>query len=364
MYRTEDFELWNVGPGVEAETGPQNRYNIVGRLFSTGEVSRFTYELNGIPERPIFFNATKRRVGRLDRNGDFNIDTIGTEELLAENSIVFRVYRNGSGVTEHTVRFPARSRASTEPRFRLDLSGVEHPQNVGQVIDGRWVVSRDELGRKCLEIRKEDSGLDRIILFGRAEWSTGYEISMKFMVTAWMNPVHNFGAVFKWNPHLGGDGSQLPTQWSTGLAYYYSGSPGLRLRFGVDVYVDDDGVKHGDFVLSERPYSVFRYLLMNLNQAVRLTRRPLSQLVPGVMYLLRVRIHTERYTLTLWKDGRREPRPRLEVPHPPEPLPSGSVGVIAFNCAARVYEYEVTPLQVQAGRSAIHSGAVRSEDSK
>lgn len=344
MYLTEDFELWNAAPGVPAAAGAQSRYNIVGRLFRTGEVSRFTYELNGSPERPIFFNATGRRVGRLDRNGDFNIDTIGTAELLPENSLVFRVYRNGSGVSEHTVRFPAHVTASDEPRFRLELSGVEQPQSVGQVIDGKWRVSRDELGRKCLEIREEDTGLDRIILFGRAEWSTGYEISMKFMVTAWTNPVHNFGAVFKWNPHLEGDGTQLPTQWSTGLAYYYSHSPGLRLRFGVDVYVDGNGVKHGDFVMKERPYSVFRYLLMSLNRVVRFTRRPLSQLVPGVMYRLRVRIHPERYTLTLWKDGRREPRPRLEVTHPLERLPSGSVGVIALRCAVRVYEYEVTPL--------------------
>lgn len=366
MYASEELEVWNLTPGMPVKTGAQAIYNIVGRLKAPETVSRLTYRLNGGPEKPVFFNNTQERTGRLERPGDFNIDTLRLEDLRPDNRLTLQVYRNapasggipGSGDTarvEHekgkavTIDFPACAPPGPQPIFQLKFGEAHLPEQLGQIVDGRWRVSRDEAGEPCLEIQKEDAGYDRIIVFGRHDWTSSYEINATLVVREWTHKFHNVGLLFKWNSHHPGDGSCLPTRWSTGLAYYYSRSLGLRLRFGVDVRYDERGNKLGDNILSEAPLSLWEWRKGQLLKRFFPRRAALPVLKPGIRYHFHLRIHPDQYTLAVWEDGQKQPRPQLAVPHPVERLPRGSVGIIAYHCAVRVYAFQVRPLPAPAG---------------
>ncbi len=344
MYLSDQLEIWNLTPNSPAWGHAQTLFNVAGRLKSPDTVENLLYSLNDYPEKPVYFNRRTERNGRLHHHGDFNIDTILTQELTRHNRLKLRVLDRNSGWSEHEIAFHLLHGSLTEPNFKLDLDGITHPQQVGQIVDGKWRVSRDEADIPCLEIKAEDAGLDRIILFGQHTWGSSYEITARLSVTTWTGIPHNIGLVFKWNPHRRGDGASLPTEWSTGLGYYYSQCPGLRIRFGVNVCRDASGNKIGDYILKEAPLSFWRsYTSRIINRFLPL-KNPLSQISPGAFYRFRMRVDPAEYALTVWVDGQPEPAPQLSVPNPVERLPQGSVGIIAHRCGVRIYEYKVSPL--------------------
>ena len=354
MFETDEFELWNLAPESKVVIGAQRIFNILGRLKHPEKIKRVTYSINSGPERAIFFNYLNNKSERLIRPGDFNIDTILIEDLGPENQINFTL-DIGSEVKKYLIGFSAHTYNGKLPYYRLDLSTANHSYEVGQIVDGKWQWTKDEHSDPCLEILKQDAGHDRIILFGHHDWTSGYEITAKLCVTAWTHITHNVGLLFKWNPHLQGDGTCLPVQWTTGLGYYYSLSKGLRIRLGLNVHIDHTGNKHGDYVLKEKPLSpyyyvkgnilrIYRWLLKLIKVNSQLTFDPFSQVVPGRKYLFRMLIHPEKYALTVWEEGKNEPSPQLKVQKPVEILPKGSVGIIAYNCGVRIYDFKVTPV--------------------
>ncbi|MCI0696561.1 hypothetical protein L0337_31735 [candidate division KSB1 bacterium] len=347
MFSADKLEVWNLTPNSNALVGAQRIFNVVGRLRSPHATIKLLYSLNNGSEKSVWFNANEKRSTRLEYHGDFNIDTIEAADLKPRNRLAFRIVNGAIEQPKYDLIFSTHAILEELPQFRLNLEGVDNPEQVGQIVDGKWRVSRDENHEPCLEILKEDAGLDRIILFGRHDWTTGYEITARICVTAWTTNTHNVGLVFKWNPHLQGDGTHLPSQWSTGLGYYYSRCPGLRIRFGVDVHLDKDGNKLGDHILQEATLSWWRRWVGRFGNKVfykALPRiYPLSQFVPGVQYRLRLIVRPEKYALTVWKNGKKEPHPQVLVLNPIEKLACGSTGVIALNCGVRVYEFNVTP---------------------
>ncbi|MGH7414243.1 MAG: hypothetical protein ACREKJ_08585 [Candidatus Rokuibacteriota bacterium] len=343
MYETDRLEVWNLTPGVTARVGAQAVFNVLGRVKAPGRTEHLWYRLNESPERKVFFNRGPRNAGRLERPGDFNIDTIDPGELKPWNWLRLGILDEAAREEqEYEIGFPCSRLEDGAPRLRLDLEGIAHPQEVGQVVDGKWRVSRDERGRRCLEIRREDAGLDRIIVFGREDWTSSYEVTARLRVTAWTGVLHNVGLLFKWNAHLPGDGTWLPTQWSTGLAYYYSDCPGLRVRFGVDVHEDARGRKVGDYILKEAPLSSWRRWLATGARRVAPSSPWFPQVVAGRDYWFNARIRPDEYTLTVWKDGGRRPSPQVVVEAPTDRLPRGAVGLIAHRCGVRMYEFEVS----------------------
>ncbi|MCG8546160.1 MAG: hypothetical protein MJE12_18335 [Alphaproteobacteria bacterium] len=340
MFATEDLEIWNLTPGGTARTGAQAIFNVAGRVKRFSGGSRLFYSLNGEAEQPVFLGYSPR----FSAPGDFNIDSIDTDALTEENLLEFNLIEEGRS-TRASVRFKTKPFGEQTPTFDLDLEGVQNAEEIGQIIEGHWRVDRDESGRPCLSLRPEDASYDRLIGFGRADWTTGYEIETLFVVNKWTERLYfNAGQIFKWNPHVQGHGESLPTQWSTGLAYYAAKCPGLRLRFGVDVHEDEFGQKQGSYVLQEKPYSAWRrWAGFVRNELIRIGKKPIPQLLPSVPYRIRTRIAPDRYAFTIWEDGSPEPSPQLEVADPPDMLPVGCVGLIACNCALNVYEYRVRP---------------------
>jgi hypothetical protein len=349
VYLSDDLEIWNLTPGVDVFTGPQKVFNVVGCLKSPHKVERLLYSLNGGPERLLFFKPSTNACERLENIGDFNIDTIHVDELKRNNLLTLRLLRPNYEEKRHQIEFPSFEYEESLPRFELNLDGIEYAQQVGQIVDGKWRVGRDEFGEPCLKIQRQDAGYDRIILLGRYDWITSYEITGRFCVKAWTGiRDHGLGIAFKWNPHLQGDGTHLPSQWSTGFGMYYIQKktvlPGLRISIGVDVHFDAQGKYRGEDVLGQGMLSSWRWRFGRIYNRIFPMKYPFPQIAPGKQYHFRMVVSPKKYSLTIWKVGTREPSPQVVVANPVEKLPQGSVGIIAHHCVLSVYEFNVSPL--------------------
>lgn len=348
MFHTDQIQIWNLTPNIYAVAGSQRIFNVVGNVNPNMGAKSFLYSLNGGQDREVYYNSIGTKLGRLQKVGDFNIDTIEVRELESNNTLEMKLMDHECVQRNHRLTFQTQYFSETDPTFHLSLDGVQSPEQVGQVVDGMWEINVDKLGETCLEVRPENSGLDRIILFGHQNWTTGYQISARISVSAWTYYVNNVGLVFKWNPHLQGDGTKLPSQWSTGLGYYYSHCPGLRVRYGVDVHFDSNGVKQGDYILQEEQLSPWRHFAGRiLNKGlykVFSIKNLISQIRPNIHYKFRMLVNSNMHALTVWRADEKEPKPQIEIPRPVEKLQTGSVGVIALNCGVRVYEFDVNPI--------------------
>jgi hypothetical protein len=339
----ELIEVWNVQNNIGVYAGAQNILNIIGRLNDAEVVETLVYKLNSGPEVQVFFRNQRVSANRLARQGDFNIDTITRDQLLIENKLqLIARLKDGTQVSRSyllTVKF-GHGRTS---HFNLDFTSTEHPQELGQLVDGKWRIGRDERGQACLEILPEDAGLDRIILFGTDELQSSYTIRTRINVKRWLGAIHNVGLLFKWNPHLQGDGTCLPSQWTTGLGYYYSHCPGLRIRIGVDVHLNEHRKKVGDNIFGEGVLSTRRYWANKMVRNLTRGRCWVPQIVPGLDYWFELRVDSGAYALTVWPITHLRPSPQVVVTSPPELLAKGAVGIIAHYCAVRVIEFHLEP---------------------
>ena len=353
MVKTDQIEVCNLTDGKTARSGCVDIFNIVGRVADPASIEEFTYRLNAGPEVPVFFTRTAEPAARLGQAGDFNIDTIALADLAPENRLSFRIRRAGGSEYRHAIRFRTAPFERAEPRFRLELDGASGAEEVGQVVEGPWRVSEDEQGRRCLEVVPEDAGYDRIILFGREDWTSGYEVRARLVVTRIVDR-HNIGLIFQWNPHERGDGTWLPKKWSSGLGYYcsYGRHPGIRIRFGVQAHYDGTGQVRGDHLLAHCPLTTRRQVLFNrVKEKVRLARWT-TELQEGRDYSFRMLVQPRRLALAVWPAEHAEPPPQLVVDDPIDPLRQGAVGILAYNVGVRVYEFEVRPLSDGSDTSA------------
>jgi hypothetical protein len=350
MVRTDQIEIWNLSDGGTVRAGCVDIFNIVGNVGDPARVEEFAYQLNDGPEVPIFFARRSAPGARLSRAGDFSIDTIALADLAPTNRLAFRIRRAGDGDHRREVHFRAAPFAEMQPRFRLDLDGVRGAEEVGQVVEGPWRVGKDERGRHCLEIAPQDAGYDRIILFGRKDWTTGYEVHARLAITR-IVAHHNIGLVFQWNPHERGDGTWLPRKWSSGLGYYcsYGEHPGIRIRFGVQAHYDESGRIRGEYLLAHRPLTTHRRVLFNrMKQKFRLSGWT-TELRLHQDYCFRMQVHPKRFALTVWPAADPPPPPQLVVDDPIAPLRQGAVGILAYHVGVRLYEFEVRPLSDNPG---------------
>lgn len=344
MVRTGQLEVWNLTDGGIARSGCVDIFNIVGRVADPISIEEFSYRLNGGPERPVFFARRSDPAARLSRAGDFNIDTIALADLAPDNRISFSIKRAGGSAYGQELRFRSAPFERAEPSFRLELDGARGAEQVGQVVEGPWRVGEDEQGRRCLEIEPEDAGYDRIILFGREDWTTGYEMRARLTITDIVGH-HNIGLIFKWNPHERGDGTWLPRKWSSGLGYYcsYGAHPGIRIRFGVRSHYEAGRIR-GEYLLAHRPLTTPRRVLFNRIKDRTGLARWTTELRQRRDYCFRMLVHPRRLALTVWLAEQAEPLPQLVVDDPIDPLGQGAVGILAYHVGVRLYEFEVRPL--------------------
>lgn len=339
------LDLWNVASNTECLAGAQSIFNIVGRVAAVERAERLTYALNGGLEMPVAVHGITTGGKRLARAGDFNIDTIAVDDLRRSNHLRLRLYGRRGEVSQVDRDFRVRLVDAGEPRWTMDLHDADAAQEVGQIVDGRWQLGTETGGRRYLGIAPGDAGYDRVFLVGHRDWAAGYEVRSRFRVDAWTRSIsQGVGCAFKWNAHRRGDGGQLPEEWSTGVAWAFSESPGLTIRFGINATKDAGGRWSGESVLAEGTLSSVRAWISRLSRRVAPTVYALPQIVAGVEYGYHLVVADQRLALTIWEARQRQPEPQVVAEDAGGRLTRGSVGVIAHHCGVRVYELSVTPL--------------------
>lgn len=350
MFRDDAVEIWNLTEGGTLETGCQEIVMVVGRLLQWEFGTRASYRLNGGPHRPMALYDM--RFGRLGAFGEFGIDSIHRDDLVpGENEIEIDVRRPANRRSTSRVTFtPVRSRYE-ETRFSLPGDSVGPIEEFGQVVDGRWSVDRDQHGTN-VTIAPGDEGYDRIVLFGDETWHSDYELVTEFTLDAYPNGYHSFGPVFRWRPHVQGDGRVLPREWTSALAIYSSGRRGLTLRSGHQVAYGPDGTRSGHIQHAARRVST-----------VRAARARLSSRVPGLPHVpeypvgrpLRMTLTTrgERARVTLEPSGWRGVRRRATVSATLDDarVRRGAVGFLAAYCSVRIHRFDVRPIAPPARTS-------------
>lgn len=332
------IRLWTVPDGGILGTGLAEPVMLLGSVDGADALIDLEYDLNRTGPRPVVV----RRPGdgpelrRLQNVGDFAVDALGSENLQRTgNHVLLRAsYANGS-TAEAEVRFDTVDLGASGT-FRERIAAATAASEVGQVVDGRWSLRRGAV--PAIGVAEEDAGLDRIIMLGNPPRETDFAAELTVRVNRWTRARHNIGLLFGWEGHRLGDGAtSLPVEWTTGLAYYFSHCPGLRLRLGDDVHIDAAGRKVGDRVLGEAPVS------WAARAMARVAERPtggtgMRQLRPGVAYTFRTELRRDRWSLAVRPQGSRTRPPQLEVAVDAPP-PAGPLGVIAHYCSVDVLDF-------------------------
>jgi hypothetical protein len=341
MSNLVNIQTWNLQEGVPVHASAQRVFNVVGRIDPVDAVKSLSYSLNQSPFRPVHFRRKEQmKEFRLIHPGDFNIDTIGRSKLAANNRLTLRASLKNGLEELKTVSFP-RGERSVSTDWHLDLNGIEAVQQVAQIVDGNWTIGHDQRG-DFLQIRPEDAGYDRIILFGGDHYACDCSIELKLCVDSWRQPLHSAGIVFNWNPHKLGDGTCLPTQWTTGLANYDTRSHGIRLRTGHNVHTNHRGHKIGAHLLGESSLSLTKEWLHRLATRMGLTSHFFPQMQCGTLYTFQLDLQKQIYRLKAFKENQRRPQAQILVRNPQSSLPSGAFGVMVYQAAARIYDFKIT----------------------
>jgi hypothetical protein len=345
MYHDDELEIWNLTKGIALDVAPQEVVPVVGCIFDWRPGVTATYRLNAGPERPVA--VSDGRGGRLSSPGDFGIDSINRTDLRERGNILELTVHREQYQHRACVSFDARKQGPETPRFELDARGKHAVEEIGQVVDGRWTLQSTD-GQPELGIAPGDEGYDRIILFGDANWTTGYEVITEFTIDQYLTSTHYhvFGPVFKWRPHAVGDGTALPRTWTSGLGVFSASSTGLTMRYGVDVTYKNNGQREGNHVVAAKRASTLRFARNRV-----IARLPGHHHVPefptGRRLRMRLLVDAGRHELTMEPVGWRGLRRRVDlvVPDSPELIASGAVGFLASYCAVRIHRFSVRPVR-------------------
>jgi hypothetical protein len=339
----EPIELWNLRDGACCVVGSQDIFNVVGRIARPHNARELRYALNDRPEHAVAFRPADGMSPRLERPGDFNIDTIRVADLAGENQLRLALDDRFGQTVQRRVRFSVRRWQGAPLGFRLDLRDGAVPEELGQVVDGRWRIARDGDGRVYLGVADADGGYDRIITFGDRSWGSGYEVFARVCVTRWTaGDSQGVGLAYRWNDHRQGDGRHLPVDWSTGAAMAFSDSPGLTMMVGVRACKGEDGRWLGETIEGHSSLSPLRQKASRIVRRLRPMHYAFPQIPAGREYCFRLRVEPRRRTLAVWPAAAAERAPQIVVNQPDERLPTGAVGVIAHHCGLRVYDFRVS----------------------
>jgi len=192
------IEIWHGDPQrVGHLGGAQADFNVVGHLENGNAVDQLFWSLNGGAETAMTFQAFRRLVD----DGDFNAD-IPIELLrVGANQISIRAKLLDGEVIFRTVTVIRKEGECSLP-VDVDWSLVDHPQDVGQIVDGRWEVTAQGL-------RTDQLGYDRLFLIGERDWRD-YEIETSFIIhevsetTGALSGGNGLGIVWRFAGHVVG----------------------------------------------------------------------------------------------------------------------------------------------------------------
>jgi len=153
------IEIWH---GERQRTGhlgdAQDDFNLLGHIAGWRDLDTLGWSLNDRPDIPLNFRAFRR----LATDGDFNAD-IPIARLRPGTNTVKLTARWRDGRSDTRAITIDRGQGSSRLPLLIDWSRVKDPQDVGQYVDGHWLLTPDGL-------RTAQPGYDRIFLLGERTW--------------------------------------------------------------------------------------------------------------------------------------------------------------------------------------------------
>jgi hypothetical protein len=142
----------------------QDDFNLLGHVKDPDGISSLSYRLNGAPAETLRVGSDRFGDGRrLAARGDFNADIALGRLQIGENTVVLTAVDSVGDTASRTVRVDKIEAEGYPLPAEINWSDVDHPQEVGVVVDGHWGVT--ETGLRTLE-----TGYDRIFLIGNTTW--------------------------------------------------------------------------------------------------------------------------------------------------------------------------------------------------
>ena len=182
----------------------QPDFNLMGRVTPARAVRRVTYSVNDGEPTELSVGNGRHGFGdgrRLGSSGDFNAD-IPIESLLpGPNRVKLAVTSRGNDPVETEVLLNRETGASPLP-VDVIWRDLDNPQDVGQYVDGRWLLDSEGL-------RTAETGYDRLFLLGDTAWRD-YELSVPVKIhrvdsqTGPNSGANGLGIIMRFAGHVNG----------------------------------------------------------------------------------------------------------------------------------------------------------------
>lgn len=211
--RTADWQhgitVWYGQHQEVGHLGPaQDDFNLMGCLWPPEQFQALSYTLNRA--EPITLKIARGLTGfrRLARAGHFNADIPIRDLRPGKNHIVLTAVRTDSTHLSEDIYVHHHEQGTCPLPYTIHWQDVNHPQDVGQCVDGFW-----QLGPKGL--RTGHTGYDRIFLIGNRSWQD-YEVTVPVTIhyvpqkTGPRHGGNGVGLILRFTGHIAGGHRKFP----------------------------------------------------------------------------------------------------------------------------------------------------------
>jgi hypothetical protein len=306
---------------------PQQWINILGNVQSENGIKNFTYQLNNAEPKALTLGSDLHRLAAF---GDFNVDLKVNDCEEGENRLKLIALDSGEQSLIKEIILSVKKNNQWPLPYSINWAEVEKLQDVLQVVDGHWKITKDGL-------HNLDTYYDRAVAFGDTSW-TNYEVSTTVTFHHFTPPekgpptyhVSHAAIASRWPGHCK-DELQPCRQW-----YPLGATSELRLTEGLDScrWRIFDGPKPesiGFYVEQE----VEAYRTIELNKVYGMKHRVET-----------IGIDSTRYSVKLWPRDHEEPKDwdfsGIELD---ENLAAGSALLLAHNTGVTFGDVEVIAIE-------------------
>ena len=306
---------------------PQKWINIPGNINAEAGIKNAWYRLNDGDSITLTLGSD---LHRLAKKGDFNIDFAFDQCDAGKNKVHLFMEDSAGRKAAETIEIEVIKNKRWPLPYTIKWSEVENIQDVVQVTDGHWEITKDGL-------KNSDIYYDRMVVFGDASWKN-YEVTTTvtfhdFTPPAQGPPTYNVShaaIASRWPGHSEDD-LQPNRQW-----YPLGATSEFRLTEGLDScrWRIFDGPKPNSVrFYAEQPVDDYRTIEMNKAYGMKHRVESIGE-------------GKTRYSVKLWPFDQEEPAEwDFSGIEKDENIRSGSAALIAHNTRVTFGNVNVQPIE-------------------
>ncbi|MCI0537333.1 MAG: hypothetical protein L0Z50_19125 [Verrucomicrobiales bacterium] len=188
---------------------PQRWVNVLGSVPHFRDLKLLSWGLDGGAPKPLKIGGD---LHRLTGDGDFNIEIPWEDLPVGDHRLEITATYSGEDAVRTNVHLQIEHGQRWPLPYQVDFSRVKDLQDVVQIVDGEWKLTRDG-------VRTAQAGYDRVLALGDNSW-TNFEATVRVTLHGFMPPmdgpptyrVTHVGIALRWRGHTA-DGKQPSRQW-------------------------------------------------------------------------------------------------------------------------------------------------------